>query len=157
MLRIGELGGLCVIPHPNSRLANSLRSDDIRRVAAHPEASKVLVGIEVFTGCLLISSQTAPLRGLTDQLFLCGISASDAHVRSLIGSGMVRFTGTTTADLRQALLDRRVTPIVQFNPTGRQVVSSWTKQTLAVRHNLLKYIHQVGVYRAGQKRKNTNN
>jgi hypothetical protein len=151
-MRIGEMGGLCVVPHPNSRLANSLTHDDVRRVAAHPEASRVLVGIEVFTGCLLVNSQTSPLRGIAHQLHLCELSASDAHVRELIGSGVVRFSGMSAADLRRALVNRQVTPIVRFDPTGTQIALSWTKQTIARRRNLLEYARQVGIYRAGQKR-----
>ncbi len=152
ILRIGEAGGLAVIPHPNTRLAHSLTHDDIRRVAAHPEASKVLVGIEIFTGCLLVNSQTAPLRGLAHQLHLCEVAGSDAHVRELIGSGVVRFNGLSAADLRKALLNRQVTPIARFSPTGAQIALTWTKKTLARRRDLLKYARQVGVYRAGQKR-----
>lgn len=152
VLRVGEAGGLVVIPHPNSRLAHSLTHEDIRQIAAHPEASKVLVGIEVFTGCLLVGSQTAPLRGLAHQLHLCEVAGSDAHVRELIGSGVVRFSGLSAADLRKALVNRQVTPIVRFSPTGAQVALTWTKKTIARRRDLLKYARQVGLYRAGQKR-----
>ncbi|MEZ0395758.1 MAG: PHP domain-containing protein [Anaerolineales bacterium] len=152
ILRIGEAGGLAVIPHPNSRLAHSLTHDDIRRVAADPDASQVLVGIEVFTGCLLVNSQTAPLRGLAHQLHLCEVAGSDAHVRELIGSGVVRFSGLSAADLRKALVNRQVTPIVRFSPTGAQIALTWTKKTLARRRDLLKYARQVSTYRAGQKR-----
>lgn len=152
VIRIGEAGGLAVIPHPNSRLAHSLTHEDIRRVAAHPEASNVLVGIEVFTGSLLINSQTTPLRGLAHQLHLCEIAGSDAHVRELIGSGVVRFTGLSAADLRKALINRQVIPIVRFDPTGAQIALTWTKKTLTKRRDLLKYAKQVRIYRAGQKR-----
>ena len=155
ILRIGEMGGLCVIPHPNSRLAKSLRTEDIRRAVAHPEASKILVGIEVFTGCLLVNSQTAPLRGLADQLLLCGFSASDAHTRDMIGSGMVRFSGNTTVDFKRAIHNRSITPIVNFRPPKGAVASSWTKRTLAVRRNLFKYLHEVGKFRANQRRGGT--
>lgn len=153
ILRIGEAGGLAVIPHPNSRLAHSLTHEDIRQIAAHPDASRVLVGIEVFTGCLLINSQTAPLRGLAHQLHLCEVAGSDAHVRELIGSGVIRFSGLSAADLRKALVNRQVTPIARFSPTGAQVALTWTKKTLARRRDLLKYARQVGIYRAGQKRR----
>lgn len=152
VMRIGEAGGLVIVPHPNSRLAHSLNHDDIRRVAAHPEASKVLVGIEVFTGSLLINSQTTPLRGLAHQLHLCEIAGSDAHVREMIGSGVVRFTGLSAADLRKALINRQVIPIVRFEPTGAQIALTWTKKTLTKRRDLLKYAKQVRVYRSGQKR-----
>jgi predicted metal-dependent phosphoesterase TrpH len=152
VVRVGEAGGLAVVPHPNSRLAHSLTDEDIRRVAAHPEASQVLVGIEVFTGCLLVNSQTAPLRGLAHQLHLCEIAGSDAHVRELIGSGVVRFSGLGAVDLKKALINRQAIPIARFNPTGAQIALTWAKKTITKRRDLLKYARQVGIYRAGQKR-----
>ncbi|MBN2386970.1 MAG: PHP domain-containing protein [Anaerolineales bacterium] len=154
LIRIGEMGGMVIIPHPNSPLANSLHNGDILRAATHPDASKVLVGLEVFTGCLVVNSHTAPLRGLAQQLRLCEISASDAHVKELVGSGLVRFTGLSAKDLKKALLQRQVTPIIRFNPSGTRVIASWTRQTLHRRRNIFDYLRQVSAFRAEQSRRN---
>jgi hypothetical protein len=156
IVRVGEMGGLCIVPHPNSPLANSLTHEHIRQAASYSDSSQYLVGMEVFTGCLLVNSQTSPLRSIAHQYHLCEISASDAHVRELIGSGLVRFPANSVADLRRALVNRQVTPIIRFNPTGTQVAVSWTKQAIAKRRNLFDYAREIRNYRANQKRNSKN-
>jgi hypothetical protein len=48
VLRVGELGGLCVAPHPAARGVHALSSAAILHALQDPDVARILVGIEVF-------------------------------------------------------------------------------------------------------------
>lgn len=152
ILRVGELGGLCIAAHPASPLTESLSYDQLRCAVADPRASQFLVGMEVFTGSMLVNNQTSPLRGIAHELRLCEVASSDAHTCEMVGSGLVRFSGNRAADLRQALVNRQLTAIIRFNPTGTQVAVVWARQAIAKHGSIFDYARKIRDYRNNAKR-----
>ena len=52
LLQIGEQGGIAIAAHPAKRAINSLAPEAIRAALQHPDASRILVGIEVYNAGL---------------------------------------------------------------------------------------------------------
>ncbi|MEJ5202287.1 MAG: PHP domain-containing protein [Anaerolineales bacterium] len=103
VMRIGELGGICVAAHPTARGTSSLRFEKIHEVLQKPEIRKFLVGVEAFNGGL-VYTRSNPLVELQARLLpLAQVGNSDAHVIQAIGQGATEFAGRTAADLRLAL------------------------------------------------------
>src|SRR5215207_2734080 len=50
IIKVGEAGGVCIAPHPMAKGAGmkSLNSPSILRALEHPDASRILIGIETY-------------------------------------------------------------------------------------------------------------
>ena len=128
ILRVGEAGGICIAPHPMARGAGmkSLSGPSIIRALDHPEASRILIGIETYNATALDRESNLLAQKLWEQCpRIAQVGNSDAHILQAIGSGATEFLGTTAADLLDALWIgatniRRGTPM-----NSAQMLSSW--------------------------------
>jgi len=103
VMRVGELGGICIAAHPTARGTSSLSFEKIYEVLQKPEARKILVGVEAFNGGLVYTRSNPLVEWKARLLPLAQVGNSDAHVIQAIGQGATEFSGRTAADLRLAL------------------------------------------------------
>jgi predicted metal-dependent phosphoesterase TrpH len=102
---IKEQGGLVVVPHPFGRLVPSLSR---RRIDSLLGAGYEIDGIETYNPSPANASQRAAVLGANRDWGLAEIGSSDAHFWQHVAAGYTRFPGTTSDDLRQAILARSV-------------------------------------------------
>jgi predicted metal-dependent phosphoesterase TrpH len=105
VLRVGELGGVCIAPHPmaGGMGMKSLSAVSIFKALRNADVAKILVGIEAYNATALDRLSNQYARILANQLPIAKVGNSDAHVLSAIGLGATEFPGTTSADLMSAL------------------------------------------------------
>jgi predicted metal-dependent phosphoesterase TrpH len=103
VLRVGELGGLCIAAHPLARGINSLAPEAIRSALKVPGVSDVLIGIEVFNASIFHRRSNEVALAFAQDLPMAQVGNSDSHWLQTIGQGATEFAGTTVADLRLAL------------------------------------------------------
>jgi predicted metal-dependent phosphoesterase TrpH len=106
ILKVGEAGGICIAPHPMARGMGmkSLSAASIRQAMQHPEASRVLLGIETYNATALDRESNAHAQALAEELpHLTQVGNSDAHTLQTIGLGATEFLGYTAANLLDAL------------------------------------------------------
>ena len=103
---IHEMGGLAIVPHPLSYLTFSIGEGALR--ALHIDRAECRIdGIE-----LRNPSWAGRVRGKraewlnTHVLNAAETGSSDAHHADLVGSAWTEFAGTSSAELRQAILSR---------------------------------------------------
>ena len=82
----------------------SLSAASIAQALQHPEAGRILIGIETYNATALDrkSNQNA-LTLLSECPGIAQVGNSDAHILQAIGSGATEFPGCTAADLLEAL------------------------------------------------------
>jgi len=59
ILRAGEMGGLCIAPHPSAPFFSSVSFQAIRRALQNQDAARILVGIEAYNGGLVLTHRNA--------------------------------------------------------------------------------------------------
>lgn len=122
LVRIGDLGGIAIAPHPVNPLPKSLDMQSIMNAMAHEKARHVLKGIEIYNMGHEIFNYRA--KKLSSQLPLAKTGSSDSHIHWTIGSGRTEFPGTTASDLRAALENRTTKPIpASYSFTMRPIIS----------------------------------
>ena len=124
--RIGEQGGLAIAAHPMTRGTSSLSDKTIRRALDIPDLAAIFIGIETFNAGLLydrLSNRRARL--LAETLPVAQVANSDAHTPWMIGAGRTSFPGHRAADLRQALLERTVKPVIARDLPGPLLAAEW--------------------------------
>jgi predicted metal-dependent phosphoesterase TrpH len=105
-MKVGEAGGVCIAPHPMARGARmkSLSRASIIRALDHPEASRILIGIETYNATALDRETNDQAQKLWEECpGIAQVGNSDAHIVQAIGSGATEFPGNTAADLLDAL------------------------------------------------------
>lgn len=125
VLRVGEQGGLCVAAHPMAKAVNSLRFEKIRETLTHPEAEKILVGVEAFNGGLVYTRGNKMIETESCSLPLAQLGDSDAHILRMIGTGSSWFEGSTASELRTALIKHATAPRRGTGLTGAAVLTSY--------------------------------
>jgi predicted metal-dependent phosphoesterase TrpH len=106
ILKVGDAGGICIAPHPMARGMGmkSLSRASILQAMQHPEASRILLGIETYNATALDRESNAHAQALAAQLpDLTQVGSSDAHTLQTIGLGATEFLGYTAANLLDAL------------------------------------------------------
>jgi predicted metal-dependent phosphoesterase TrpH len=106
IMKVGEAGGVCIAPHPMARGLGmkSLSSSAIIQALLHPEASRILLGIETYNASALDRESNLQAQALADEFpGLAQVGNSDAHILHSIGLGATEFLGCTAADLLEAL------------------------------------------------------
>jgi predicted metal-dependent phosphoesterase TrpH len=106
ILKVGEAGGICIAPHPMARGMGmkSLSRASIRNAMQHPEASRILLGIETYNATALDRESNAHAQTLAaEHSNLTQVGNSDAHILETIGLGATEFLGYTAANLLDAL------------------------------------------------------
>jgi predicted metal-dependent phosphoesterase TrpH len=97
-----ERGGLCIAPHPFTRLTHSLSA----RAMKHAVDRSLLAGVEVLNASPAGRASRSRSVRFADQQDVAHVGGSDAHMLGVIGLARTRFRGSTPADLRHALETR---------------------------------------------------
>jgi predicted metal-dependent phosphoesterase TrpH len=106
IVKVGEAGGICIAPHPMARGMGmkSLSRASIRQAMQHPEASRILLGIETYNATALDRESNTHAQMLArEHPDLTQVGNSDAHTLQTIGLGATEFLGYTAANLLDAL------------------------------------------------------
>lgn len=106
IIMVGEAGGICIAPHPMARGVGmkSLSRASIIQALRHPQASRILIGIETYNATALDREGNHNAQTLLEECpQIAQVGSSDAHVLQTIGSGATEFSGYTAADLLDAL------------------------------------------------------
>jgi len=106
ILKVGEAGGICIAPHPMARGMGmkSLNRASILEALQHPDAARILIGIETYNATTLDRESNSHAQNLAAQFpRLAQVGNSDAHILQTIGLGTTEFLGYTAADLLEAL------------------------------------------------------
>ncbi|NOT04091.1 MAG: PHP domain-containing protein [Anaerolineales bacterium] len=127
VLRVRELGGVCVAPHPmaGGMGMKSLKARTILKALRNPAVAEALIGIEVYNGTSIdrISNHSASL--LASRLHIAKTGSSDAHVIDTIGFGATEFDGSTAADLLMALKNKTTKVCKQNEWSMYKIMGSW--------------------------------
>ena len=81
VLKVGELGGICIAPHPmdDGYRMHSLGSYPIMKALRNPDAAKVLVAIETYNATILDRTSNGYARILAEHLEIAQTGSSDAE------------------------------------------------------------------------------
>jgi predicted metal-dependent phosphoesterase TrpH len=126
LLRVGEQGGLCVAAHPTAQWVSSLGATRVHQALRHPDARRVLVGIEVYNIGLprLVNNRAA--QALGRETGLAQLANSDSHMLWTIGLCHSEFPGVSPQALRHALELHTTRPVIRQRPAG--FLASWVAQ-----------------------------
>lgn len=92
-------GGLCIAPHPFTRLTHSLSA----RPLLDAVDAGVLAGVEVLNASLAGRPSRPRAAAFVEQHGLAALGSSDAHMLAMVGLAQTRFAGRTPADVRRAI------------------------------------------------------
>lgn len=125
LLAVGKLGGNCIAAHPSAQWAKSLSLEAIENALNHPEAGRVLVGMEVFNAGLFRKESNNSALEFAASHDTSLVANSDAHLDIMIGRGTTGFSGNSIRDLRIAL-ETHQTRITQFQPVKpSRIIFGW--------------------------------
>jgi predicted metal-dependent phosphoesterase TrpH len=113
---IKEQGGLVIVPHPLGKLVPSLSR---AKIDALLEKGYAIDGIEMYNPSPANASMRPVVRDANQQWRLAETGGSDAHFWQHIGSAYTLFPGSSSEDLRRALIDRTVRSGGQELPAQR--------------------------------------
>ncbi|MBN2118434.1 MAG: PHP domain-containing protein [Anaerolineales bacterium] len=106
LIKVGEAGGICIAPHPTARGMGmkSLSAQTILQAFRHPDACRILIGIETYNATVLDRESNRNAQALLAECpEIAQVGNSDAHILQAIGLGATEFSGCTAADLLDAL------------------------------------------------------
>ena len=122
---IKEQGGLVIVPHPLGKLVPSLSRAKIDALLAKGYA---IDGIEMYNPSPANASMRPVVRDANQQWRLAETGGSDAHFWQHIGSAYTLFPGSSSEDLRRAILERTVRPGGQEQPAPRLSAGAYVAQ-----------------------------
>jgi len=127
VLRVAELGGFCIIPHPmaGGMGMKSLSALSIIRALRKPEIAKHIIGIEAYNATAIDRLGNHYAKLLATRLPIAQVGNSDAHVLGAIGLGATEFSGTTSADLISALRNSETKIRKQKEWTTLRILGMW--------------------------------
>jgi len=125
--QIKDQGGLCVIPHPMGRLVPSISR---RKIDELLPRGYPLDAIELYNPSPANASMRAEVRRLNEQWGMAATGSSDAHFWQHIGAGYTLFPGSTSDDVRQAILAHTTREGGQERPPERLPISAYVAQNV---------------------------
>lgn len=127
ILRVGELGGFCIAPHPMAEglAMNSLSAFSILRALRNPNAARILIGIETYNATTIDRMSNHYARILAERLGVTQTASSDAHIVRAIGLGITEFDGHTAQHLISALKHGKVRHRKQKEWNSVRILGSW--------------------------------
>lgn len=127
VLRVGELGGFCIAPHPMAGGfgMKSLSAYSILKALRNPDVARLLIGIETYNATALDRLSNHYARILAEPLDIAQTASSDAHVVEAIGLGATEFDGHTAQDLIDALHKGTVRIRKQKEWNSVRILGSW--------------------------------
>ncbi|MCC6261775.1 MAG: PHP domain-containing protein [Anaerolineales bacterium] len=143
VLRVGELGGFCIIPHPmaSGMGMKSLSALSIIRALRKPEIAKYMIGIEAYNATSIDRLSNHYARLLAMRLPIAKVGNSDAHVVGAIGLGSTEFAGATAADLISRLRSGETKVCKQKEWTAVRILGLWAIHYLGSRVAKFKLVY----------------
>jgi len=130
ILRVGDLGGLCIAAHPMARVSGSLSAGAVYHALRHPQVARTLVGVEAYNSGLVYGQSNRAAQALAQTLPVAQVGNSDAHMLWMIGRGATEFGGNTADHLRRAL-EARATRVVKGQPCPAvRTIGTWVPRYL---------------------------
>ena len=127
VLRVRELGGICIAPHPmaGGMGMKSLSRSSISKALRNPLMAETLIGIETCNGTTIDRMSNHYARILANRFGITQTGSSDAHILSTIGFAETEFEGTSAQDLLAALRTGK-TKVRKLNEwSAFRVLGSW--------------------------------
>ena len=145
VLRVRELGGVCVAPHPmaGGMGMKSLSARSILKALRNPQVAETLIGIEVYNATALDRISNHYARVLASPLDIAHVGNSDAHTVGAIGLGSTEFEGNSAADLLTALKNKTTKIRKQKEWSALRVLGSW-----GIRYIESAFVRMTGLARA---------
>jgi predicted metal-dependent phosphoesterase TrpH len=145
VLKVRELGGLCIAPHPmaGGMGMNSLSARRILKALRHPLVAETLIGIETHNATALDRMSNHYARILAGRLDIAQVGNSDAHIVEAIGLGATEFEGSSVADLMTALKNKTTRIRRQKEWSAFKILSSW-----GMRYLESAFVRMAGTVRA---------
>jgi len=130
VLRVGELGGFCIAPHPmaGGLGMKSLNAYSILTALRNVEVAKTLIAIETYNATSIDKMSNHYARILADRLDIAQTASSDAHVVETIGLGSTEFDGHTAQHLIDALKKGDVHIRRQKEWNSARILGVWAAQ-----------------------------
>ena len=130
VLKVGELGGFCIAPHPmaGGLGMKSLSAYSILRALRNPDVARTLIGIETYNATTIDKMSNHYARILADRLDIAQTASSDAHIVEAIGLGITEFDGHSAQHLINALRKRNVWHRKQKEWNSVRILGSWATQ-----------------------------
>ena len=127
VLRVRELGGVCVAPHPmaGGMGMKSLSARSILKALRNPQVAATLIGIETYNGTSIDRMSNHYAFILACQLDITQTGSSDAHVLDTIGFGATEFEGNSAADLLISLKNGTTKVRKQKEWSMFKILGSW--------------------------------
>ena len=139
VLRVQELGGLCIVPHLDAKHSQSIHEQVVRDALMDRRVKRLLLGIETFNAALFDKSANHKALKLSEELELAKTGSSDSHLNWTIGQGITFFRGCSAGDLRKAI-ENRITAAYPVKPAPFSVIMmSWFRGYLLRKAGWIEY------------------
>jgi predicted metal-dependent phosphoesterase TrpH len=131
--------GLCVIPHPLSPFTRSLDRPTIERIASRGQDGAYFDAIEAVHRSPLSATWRRTGGALNRRLKLAAVANSDSHHLKTIGSATTEFSGSSSEELKRAIVSRTSRAVTNSCPTlaeigyGQVVQQAWRGLTATPR------------------------
>jgi predicted metal-dependent phosphoesterase TrpH len=139
VLLVQELGGICIVPHPEARATSSINRRVLRDALCDKAVAGTLLGVETFNAGLFDHAANNNAGKIADDLSLARVGASDAHLLWTIGHGVTLFPGRSANDLLNAIQNRQTIPSVIKKPASALILISWLRSYLLRRAGWVEY------------------
>lgn len=127
VLRVRELGGVCIAPHPmaGGMGMKSLSAYAILKALLNPQVAETLLGIETYNGTAIDRMSNHYAKIFANGLNIAQTGSSDAHMIDTIGFGATEFEGNTAQDLLKALREKTTKVKKQNEWSAFKILSNW--------------------------------
>lgn len=125
VLRVGKQNGLCIAAHPSNGNSFSLKPETIIKARKDPDVARILIGVETVNSSLIIKRSFRIAEKLAFLQSMARVGNSDAHTLSLVGTAATIFPGTSSSDLKKALLNRETDIQYEVNQNAVKILSHW--------------------------------
>ena len=127
VLKVRELGGVCIAPHPmaGGMGMKSLKAYSILKALKNPLVAETLIGIETHNGTAIDRMGNHYAKIFANGLNIAQTGSSDAHVIDTIGFGATEFEGNTAQDFLKALREKTTKVKKQNEWSTLKILSNW--------------------------------
>ncbi|MCI0556684.1 MAG: PHP domain-containing protein [Anaerolineae bacterium] len=132
VLRVGELGGFCIAPHPMAYGIGmkSLSAYSILRALRNMDVADILIGIETYNATTIDRMSNRYAHILAEHLDMAQIGNSDAHIVEAIGLAVTEFPGSTGSELVKAIHKQKTMIHKKKEWNAVRILGSWAARYL---------------------------
>jgi len=139
VLRVGEKGGICIVPHLEARGTPSVQRRVLQEALKDPNVRHTLLGIETFNAGLVDKASNLKAAAAGRELPLAWIGSSDSHTLWMTGRAVTLFQGHTSVDLIQAIQQRQTVPLIVKEISAAGLLAGWARGYLLRRAGWVEY------------------